>query len=1227
MATKTWIDGTDNWNNPIDWSPTGVPGTGDDAVIPFGTVSLTTPVTVGSISLTNASASLGIADPGGTDAVTGNFNNSGTVNVDYRTSSTSTPMGGGSTLTIGGMLTNANSGIFNIGYGNIAAATTVTAAGLSNAGTINLTGSGSVQATLDITDPAPTTLTGSLSLYQSTLVAFGSGSITGIASGATLAIILGGARVAIAGNTGSNSALTQLSSNAGTLELYQTTPLTTDPGVNLSNSGSVSLNGGTLALGGVLTNSGVFTVGNNSNIATTFSAAGFSNTGTFDVTVYAGSFGSPFPASATFGGSAPSTITGHIRLFGNASMQFTGGGTINSIASEASLELDTWVGSQPQLTGISGLTNNAGTLNFDATNPGRGWYGGMNLSFNNTITNTGTLNYGTLLVNNGNDLVTMAGLTNTGNLVMQGGQTSTVTLNILGAAPSTLTGDNYIANNAVLQYGSGSITAIGSGAVLDLNGSGRVGLNGQGGNSALTHLSSNAGGLHIAISGGIVTDTFFSNTNFVQIDQGVLALGGALVNTAIFQVRGGTVSAAGVNNLGTLTIGNFGAATLNAGNEFRQTSGSTTVNGGSLSAQQVNITGGSLVFATPLTSAEGTGPITLSHGSLVEFATTVDGSEQAGFGGPGTIQLDDGFHFAGTIFHFTNPGEQVDIRNLSDANHDAHTSFNFATDQLTVFGDNGSVTLQLDAENYSGVSWSAQQDAIGGTLVTASFAPGSQYLFFAAGQPINVVPTGDPPNPPPPAPGNFNLELVVNLTGTGSFATAPGYQGVAIRSADGHTLTLLHGDYGAVDNGAGNTIFLGDGSESIGGAIGDTILGGSGPNQFLDGHVGHQSITGGNAGNETIWGALTDTVRGGSGGNETIDGVAGDTIIGSSGANVFINATSGNESVLGGNAGNDSIWTAAGDTIHGGNNNETVGGVAGVTMLGGSGGDQFFDASQGHQSVLGGSGGNETIWGAATDTVRGGSGGNETIGGVAGDTIFGGSGANIFINATGGSQSIVGGTAGNLTVWAGAGDTIRGGSDNETIGGVPNDTVIGGSGGNQFIDGSQGHQSITGGTGGNKTIWGATTDTITGGSAGNETIGAVAFETILGGAANTFINATGGSDSIVAGAGNTTVWGGAHDTVQGVSGGGTALIGFAGGNETFWDDGATTGRQDSISTFNQSAGDRISLNAATDMPSTVVATATTDGGGNVVMHLHDGSSITLIGITQAQLTAGYLTTH
>src|SRR5205814_1602492 len=271
------------------------------------------------------------------------------------------------------------------------------------------------------------------------------------------------------------------------------------------------------------------------------------------------------------------------------------------------------------------------------------------------------------------------------------------------------------------------------------------------------------------------------------------------------------------------------------------------------------------------------------------------------------------------------------------------------------------MTFQLDAENYSGVSWSAQQDAAGATLVTASSPPSPQYVFFAPGQTMNVGATTDPNNPPPPVSGDFNLELVLNATGTGSYMTAPGYQGLAIRSTDGHTLTMLHGDYGAVDNGAGNTIFLGDGSESIGGAIGDTIIGGNGANQFLDGHLGHQSITGGSAGNETI------------------GGVSGETILGGSGANIFVAAMNGNMSVVGGSAGNMTVWAGAGDTIRGGSDNETIGGVPNDTVIGGNGGNQFIDGSQGHQSILGGSGGNETIWGAATDTITGGSAGNETI--------------------------------------------------------------------------------------------------------------------------------------------------------------------------------------------------------------------------------------------------------
>ena len=323
--------------------------------------------------------------------------------------------------------------------------------------------------------------------------------------------------------------------------------------------------------------------------------------------------------------------------------------------------------------------------------------------------------------------------------------------------------------------------------------------------------------------------------------------------------------------------------------------------------------------------------------------------------------------------------------------------------------------------------------------------PGSHYDIFAPGQTVNIAVTPDPNSVPPPVPGGFNLEVITNATGIDKLTPATGYQGLAILSANGQVLSALHGNYGVVDNGGNDLIILGDGRDTVRGAYGDTLVGGTGLNQFIDAHLGNQS-------------------------------------------------------------------------------------------------------------VLGGCGVNETIWGG------------------------------------------------------------------------PGDTIVAGGALNQFIDAHLGNQSVLGGCGGNDTIWGALTDTITGSGAGNETIAGVSGETILGGAANTFFDATAGSESIVAGTGNTTIWGGAHDTIQGALKGGSALIGFAGGNETFWDDGMM-GRHDSISTFTQSAGDRISLNSAADTPRAVLASTTSDNSGNVVVHLHDGSSVTLIGISQAQLSAGYFITH
>src|SRR5947207_15718973 len=107
--------------------------------------------------------------------------------------------------------------------------------------------------------------------------------------------------------------------------------------------------------------------------------------------------------------------------------------------------------------------------------------------------------------------------------------------------------------------------------------------------------------------------------------------------------------------------------------------------------------------------------------------------------------------------------------------------------------------------------------------------PGSHYEIFAPGQTVNFGLTYDPNSFAPPVPGEFNLEVIINSTGTGNYPTPPGYQGVFIESVPGKTIpptvTMLDGDYRLVDSGGNDRIIVGDGIESVGGALGDTLVG------------------------------------------------------------------------------------------------------------------------------------------------------------------------------------------------------------------------------------------------------------------------------------------------------------------------------------------------------------------------------------------------------------------
>ena len=163
--------------------------------------------------------------------VSGAFTNGFNHTVDVDNSGA-----GGSSLTIGTTLTN--NGYLYIGDTSLSKPTTVKAATLANTGTIGLTG-GTAAATLNITGTAPTTLSGiSYSLAGNALLEFGSGGVTAI--GSSTSLTLNGAKALVALSTAptTDSALTGLNSNAGTMLLENGAVLTTTVALdNMPKSG------------------------------------------------------------------------------------------------------------------------------------------------------------------------------------------------------------------------------------------------------------------------------------------------------------------------------------------------------------------------------------------------------------------------------------------------------------------------------------------------------------------------------------------------------------------------------------------------------------------------------------------------------------------------------------------------------------------------------------------------------------------------------------------------------------------------------------------------------------------------------------------------------------------------------------------------------------------------------------------------------------------------------
>ncbi|MGH7046064.1 MAG: beta strand repeat-containing protein [Stellaceae bacterium] len=439
-----------------------------NSLVQFGSGGLSSIAAGGQLSLNGPSAQVRIAgNTSNNNALTGLTSNAGYFYLRNGASLVTTSGlansddllldyfggDGGASLTVGGTLTNT--GYTQIGNGALSANTTLTAAAVGNTGTIDLYGNGTSQAALDVAGPAgfgtAGVISGQLNLQGNSLVQFGSGGVSSIASGGQLSLNGPDAQVQIAGNTSNNNALTGLTSNAGYFYLRNGASLVTTSG--LANSNDLLLDyfggdgGASLTVGGTLTNSNYVQIGNSALGAnTTLTAAAVSNTGTIDL------YGNG-TSQAALDVAGPATNSNTVNINASSAVNVTGGNSYTQTAGTTTIAANGALGAADVLVNGGTLQGN-GTVTGNVTNNAL-VTGGINaqpgnLSIDGNFTNTAAGTVASYLSGSpsGNTQVTIG----SGSPTLQGGTISgTPTIGFTYAA-----GQNF----TVMNFAPGSLTGL-----------------------------------------------------------------------------------------------------------------------------------------------------------------------------------------------------------------------------------------------------------------------------------------------------------------------------------------------------------------------------------------------------------------------------------------------------------------------------------------------------------------------------------------------------------------------------------------------------------------------------------------------------------------------------------------------------------------------------------------------------------------------------------------------
>lgn len=381
------------------------------------------------------------------------------------------------------------------------------------------------------------------------------------------------------------------------------------------------------------------------------------------------------------------------------------------------------------------------------------------------------------------------------------------------------------------------------------------------------------------------------------------------------------------------------------------------------------------------------------------------------------------------------------------------------------------------------------------------------------------------------------------------------------------------------------------GIENLRGTNSADVLTGNGLNNFLAGEGDADVIDGGDG---------VDTLNG-DGGDDTLRGGAGnDRLFGSFGRDE-----------LRGEGDDDHIDAGGGDdTVYAGYGNDTAFGGSGDDYVTGGDGTDILDGENGNDTVIGGDGDDVVSGGAGFDSLVGNDGNDTLDGGNLEDTLRG-QGDDDEMSGGNDEDSLAGGNGDDALNGDGGQDSLRGGGGNDTVnGGIGHDLVTGGNG-NDYVDGGNGNDTVIGGGGADMVFGGAGNDSVTGGDGDDTLMGGNLDDTLRGGGGDDLMDGGNNDDLLYGGVGNDTLIGGdGDDTLSGSSGDDLFVFNADEGDDEINGFQAGAATDDVI--------DLSSFDGVFDVFADVLAAAT-DFGGDVVIDLGGGNSVTITNVASADL--------